>query len=132
MNQRVMTPWLFMAFRLFSLTGGRFQTVADRIKRILVEVLVRRRRTVPMALRRTITLHANSLRSRTRNVLRPGLAVETVTAGDKFATIHMGSSRYFQGQELATRRDGCARRRRRPTLVRGSHTRARRSGHSLR
>ena len=52
-NQRVMTPWLFMAFRLFSLTWGRFQAIADRIKRILVEALVRRRRTVPLALRRT-------------------------------------------------------------------------------
>ena len=105
-NQRVMTPWLFMAFRLFSLTWGRFQAIADRIKRILVEALVRRRRTVPLALRRTITLHANSLLVEDALTAPAGLAVETVTAGDKFATIHMGSSRYFQEQELATAEPG--------------------------
>ena len=105
-NQRVMTSWLFMAFRLFSLTGGRFQAIADRIKRILVEALVRRRRTVPLALRRTITLHANSLLVEDALTAPAGHAVETVAAGDKFATIHMGSSRYFQEQELATAEAG--------------------------
>ena len=105
-NQRVMTPWLFMAFRLFSLTAGRFQTVADRIKRLLVEVLVRRRRAAPMALRRTITLGPAEVSVEDVLSGSPGLAVEAVAAGDKFATIHMGSSRYFQGQELSTRSEG--------------------------
>ena len=95
-----------MAFRLFSLTWGRFQAIADRIKRILVEALVRRRRTVPLALRRTIALRATSLSWRIRSTAPSGLAVETVAAGDKFATIHMGSSRYFQEQELATAEPG--------------------------
>lgn len=101
-NQRVMTPWLFMAFRLFSLTWGRFQAVADRIKRILVDALVRRRRSVPMALRRTITLQPSEVTVEDVLTASSGLAVETVAAGDKFATIHMGSSRYFQEQELST------------------------------
>lgn len=101
-NQRVMTPWLFMAFRLFSLTWGRFQTIADRIKRILVEVLVRRRREVPLTLKRIVTLLSSEVIVEDKITSLGGVTVETVAAGDKFATIHMGSSRYYQGQEMRT------------------------------
>jgi hypothetical protein len=101
-NQRVMTPWLFMAFRLFSLTWGRFQAIADRIKRILVEVLVRRRRAVPLALKRIVTLLPSEVIVEDTLTGSVGVTVEAVAAGDKFATIHMGSSRYFQAQELRT------------------------------
>jgi hypothetical protein len=105
-NQRVMTPWLFMAFRLFSLTFGRSQAIADRIKRVLVDVLVRRRRPVPMALRRTITLEPSQVIVEDVLTGSAGLTVESVAAGDKFSTIHMGSSRYFQQQEMSTTADG--------------------------
>jgi hypothetical protein len=105
-NQRVMTPWLFMAFRLFSLTWGRLQAIADRIKRILVEVLVRRRRAVPLALKRTVTLSPAEVVIEDTLTSSGGVTVETVAAGDKFATIHMGSSRYFQAQELRTGDEG--------------------------
>ena len=100
-NQRVMSPWLFSAFRLFSLTAGRIQAMADYIKRILVEALVRQRRAVTIALRRTLTLDPATVMVEDALSNTSEFMIETVAAGDKFATIHMGSSRYFQEQELS-------------------------------
>jgi hypothetical protein len=75
--------------------------MANYIKRLLVETLVRRRRAVPIALHRTLTLEASTVILEDALCNTSGLVIETVAAGDKFATIHMGSSRYFQEQELS-------------------------------
>jgi hypothetical protein len=99
-NQRIMSPWLFVAFRLFSLTLGRLQRIAYWVKNLLVRVLVQRRRTVGMQLIRRIVLERDrvSVVDTLTNPLH--LRVEAVFLGQKFSTIHMGSSRYFQLQEL--------------------------------
>jgi hypothetical protein len=99
-NQRVMSPWLFVAFRLFSLTLGRLQRVAYWVKNLIVRVLVQRRRTIGMQLIRRIVLESDrvSVVDTLTNPLH--LRVEAVFLGKKFSTIHMGSARYFQLQEL--------------------------------
>lgn len=101
-NQRIMSPWLFLTFRAFSLTLGRVRLAAYWVKNFLVHVLVRRRRNVPLTLRRTVAFEPNRIivSDVLTNPLR--LNVAGISAGDKFATIHMGSARYFQYQELCT------------------------------
>jgi hypothetical protein len=69
---------------------------------MLVEVLVRRRKAMPLTMKRIVTLLPSEVIIEDTLTASGGVTVETVAAGDKFATIHMGSSRYFQAQELRT------------------------------
>lgn len=99
-NQRVPAPVLFLGFRVFMLTVGRAQAAAYWIKNLIVHVLVRRRKAAPLRLERRVTFGADSVRVCDR-IERTGAApVSTLRRGDKFSTIHMGSARYFQRQEL--------------------------------
>ncbi len=100
-NQRLLTPWSMMAFRLSTLTLGRMPTVARWIKRLLVRVLVRRRRVVPLTLERSITIHDDHIEIQDR-LVRPRRARAPIALGrgSRFATIHMGSSRYAAASEL--------------------------------
>ena len=100
-NQPLMSPWLFQAFRAFCLTIGRFRWVAYRLKDALVHVLVRRRRALSLHLHRRITLTPDSVTIEDTLANPEGLQIQSVALGDKFATIHMGSARYFQPQEFA-------------------------------
>ncbi len=99
-NQRVMTPWLFIAFRAFSTTLGRMRPVAYWIKNLLVRVLVARKRPVALTLRRQIEFDAHriTVHDTLTNALQ--LKVEAVFLVRKFSAIHMGSARYFQTEEL--------------------------------
>ena len=99
-NQRLMTPWLFGAFRLFCLVFGRSQAVAKRVKAILVHTLVSRKRQVPLRLARRIQLGETELVI--EDELRPegAVTVRELGRGSRFASIHMGSARYFQLSDL--------------------------------
>lgn len=100
-NQRLLTPWSMIAFRLSTLTLGRMPAVARWIKRLLVRVLVRRRRVVPLTLERSITIHDDRVVIGDR-LVRPRRARAPIALGrgSRFATIHMGSSRYAAASEL--------------------------------
>ena len=104
-NQRVQTPWLFIAFRLFSLTLGKVQSAACWLKDLLVRVLVRRRRSAPIHLFRRVHFAVDRVCISDEIALAGKLQVEAVQRGSKFATVHMGSSRYFQVQELEAQPD---------------------------
>ena len=99
-NQQVPAPWLFVGFRLFSLTLGRVPALAAWLKRLLVQVLVSRRRVVDLRLSRRVRFEPDRVRLADRIIRPPAMTVRQLRAGAKFATIHMGSSRYFQPQEL--------------------------------
>jgi hypothetical protein len=94
-NQKIFNPWLFMAFRLFTVTIGRVPALAYKIKDMLVSVLVRNKKTFRDKLSRTICFSdamitiEDSLSDRTLKVIHL----------DKFSTIHMGSSRYAHMEE---------------------------------
>ncbi|MFN4164149.1 MAG: hypothetical protein ACK4GK_06215 [Ferrovibrio sp.] len=106
-NQRIMTPWLFMAFRLFSLTVGRHKAVALKLKAILVKALVSRRRQYPATLDRGVVFRADSVTIEDRIDASGSAAAIKLHVGSKFSTIHMGSARYYQPDELeAIRIDG--------------------------
>lgn len=97
----VMTPWLFAAFRLFTLTVGRSPRVARWLKGRLVAVLVYRKRKVEAAMRRTIEFGDDTVTVRDQ---LEGPALSTLTDLQwmpTFTSIHMGSSRYFVANELA-------------------------------
>lgn len=99
-NQKVMSPSVFMGFRLFTLTIGRFAKMARLLKTVLVKVLVSRRRTLGAFLWRKVEFFSDrvSIHDRVANDSR--LQLRHLTLGAKFSSIHMGSSRYFQFDEL--------------------------------
>lgn len=99
-NQHVQSPWSFIGFRLFTLTLGRLPAVAYWIKNLLVHLLVRRRRKTPLRLLRRVHFEADAIFISDKLELTRKLQVHTLRSGEKFSTIHMGSSRYFQPQEL--------------------------------
>jgi hypothetical protein len=95
-----MTPWLFLAFRTFSLTFGRSASLARWLKRLLVRVLIYRKQPAGMELRRTIEFGDDHVAVRDR-VTGPGLGkLKDLRWLPAFTTIHMGSSRYFVDHEL--------------------------------
>ena len=99
-NARTMTPWLFVAFRLFSMTLGRSSAVGYWLKDRLVASLVRRRRAAPLSLTRTLTFAPDAISVADRIERAGGERIESVRRESKFAAVHMGSPRYFQRQEL--------------------------------
>lgn len=100
-NQNVMNPWLFIAFRLFTLTVGRFNKVALKVKSLLVNVLVQRRRKVELLLERSIKFDPDKVSIRDKIInCAPDKIPGKFYIGSKFSTIHMGSARYFQKDEL--------------------------------
>lgn len=101
-NQTTMTPWLFVAFRLFCLTFGRSAWIARWIKSILVKTLVSRRVVVPLSLERRIVMEPDGLRIVDRIVAerKVSLSIDRIAPGRRFSAIHMGSARYFQPPDM--------------------------------
>jgi len=99
-NQRTMQPHTFVLFRLFTITLGRWQRVAYAVKQLLVKVLVSRRKQSPAWLTRTVEFGEERVVIKDRIESESKLRFQNLTKAAKFLTIHMGSSRYFQSQEL--------------------------------
>jgi len=98
-------PWVFLAFRLFTLTFGRVPAVSRWVKRLLVRVLIRRRSRPPVIHRRTVRI-AEAGRVAGAGVevedrLELPSGVEEVHALAQFTAIHMGSSLYCDARSLA-------------------------------
>lgn len=99
-SRPVMQPWLFLGFRVFSLTLGRSAALARWLKQCLVNVLIYRKQPVGIELRRTIEFHDRHVTVRD-HLEGAGLAnLEEIRWAPAFTTIHMGSSRYFVAHEL--------------------------------
>ena len=101
----MMKPWRFMGFRLFSLTIGRVPAVGYWLKRVLVRVLVYRKCELDFTFKRSIAFGDDGFEL--RDELKSPLAhkIEKIERVDTFATIHMGSSRYFVPHQLITDRN---------------------------
>ncbi|MGB4107314.1 MAG: hypothetical protein WBK55_05915 [Alphaproteobacteria bacterium] len=99
-KQTVMSPFLFLAFRSFMLTIGRQKNLALFIKNLLVKVLVKGRKTLDVTLERRITFSEDSVT--VEDTLTPSKTIEIseFQLDMKFSTIHMGSARYYQPEEL--------------------------------
>lgn len=95
---KLFNPFLFMAFRLFSLSTGRFSALTYWLKSLLVKTLVTKEKSTALSLKRTISFGTD--RIIVKDAL-PESGMEFIHQ-DKFSAIHMGSSRYIHvPEELA-------------------------------
>ena len=94
-NQKIFTPWMFMIFRMFTLTTGRIPALAYTIKDLLVKVLVRNKKVNKNRLFRSISF--TDIMITVKDTLSD--EQKKVKHLDKFSTIHMGSSRYAHMEE---------------------------------
>ena len=100
-SRPTMTPMLFVAFRLFTLTVGRAPGLGRWLKARLVKALIYRRRAVAVRFRRRIEFSELGLRVRDYLGGPGGATIAELRREATFTTIHMGSSRYFIANELA-------------------------------
>jgi len=96
LGQTVFTPPLFMAFRLFTLTFGRFPAVSRWVKSLLVSVLIRRKRRPPIIHARTLRVQDDGILVEDHIRLPEGVA--QLTAAAQFTSIHMGSAMYYDAR----------------------------------
>ncbi len=97
-SRPTLSPWTLVGFRLFTLSIGRLAPVARWLKDRLVYVLIRRRRPLDLRFERSIEFAEDEVVVRDR--LRGGEPLARLGWAVRFATIHMGSSRYFVPNEL--------------------------------
>lgn len=100
-SRPTMSPAMFLAFRLFTLSLGRLPRLAMWLKRQLVKVLIYRKRALDIRLNRTIEFGETSVSVSDSIVGPDGASVAHLRWGALFTTIHMGSSRYFINNELS-------------------------------
>jgi hypothetical protein len=91
-NQVVFSPFLFICFRLFTLTLGRFPTVSRWVKNLLVKVLIRRKSRLPIDHKRRIESKIDGISITDEIHFLSG--IDAIVAASQFTTIHMGSSMY--------------------------------------
>jgi len=95
-----MTPQLFAAFRLFTLSLGRLTGLGRWLKRRLVKVLIHDQRAIRIHFKRTITFDDAGVGVCDELGGPDGGRVASLRWSESFTTIHMGSSRYFINHEL--------------------------------
>jgi hypothetical protein len=100
-SRPVMDPYKFLSFRAFSLTLGRFKGPAYWVKSLLVKVLIYKKTPLDLSFTRRIELGADGIEIRDRLAGSLGTRLAELARGDRFTTIHMGSSRYFVPNELS-------------------------------
>lgn len=100
-NQMVMTPGKFIAFRIVSFISAPIPKFAYWLKKLLVKVLVNKKRPIPIESYRTIKLGINNISIKDKIILKKPCKIKNIFFGGRFSAIHMGSSRYFEWQELS-------------------------------
>lgn len=93
-----MNPWLFIGFRLFSLTVGNVPALARLLKSSLVKKLTRPGKAAPLELKRTVRFDAGDIRVIDEVTCKT--SVRRIVRGGPICTIHMGSSQYFEPRSL--------------------------------
>jgi len=96
-----MTPVMFVAFRMFTLTAGRLPGLARWLKARLVKTLIYRRSSIKVRFTRRIEFADTSVRVLDRLAGPDGASLTELRREGRFTTIHMGSSRYFILNELS-------------------------------
>jgi len=99
-KQKLMTPPLFLVFRLFCLIFCRFRKAGYMMKSLLVAILVTKVKNAPLALCRRVSFGEDFINVDDRISLKVGARLRSFGTGGKFAAIHMGSARYFQWHDL--------------------------------
>jgi len=100
-SRPIMDPYKFLSFRVFSLTLGRFKRPAYWVKSLLVKLLIYKKTPLDLSFTRRIELGTDGIEIRDRLAGSLGSQLAELARGDRFTTIHMGSSRYFVPNELS-------------------------------
>jgi hypothetical protein len=95
----VFNSWLFIAFRIFTLTVGRVPFVSQWLKDTLVHVLIRRKARVAVTHRRRLVATADGIDIED-DLQLPWTSGE-LDAVEQFTAIHMGSSLYDDARTFA-------------------------------
>lgn len=96
MPKRLPRPWQFLVLRLLCLTLFRMQPVRERVKRLMVRMLITDRKKWPVKNRRLIRLGEHlSVVDR----LDVHSEYEKADAGAAFISVHMASQGYWQIQD---------------------------------
>jgi hypothetical protein len=102
-----MTPWRFVAFRVFTLTAGRAPALGRWLKRRLARALIHRVRPLEIRFRRVVELGEDGVRVLDELSGAGARQLEELRREDAFTTVHMGSARYFVPHEaLPSRAEG--------------------------
>jgi hypothetical protein len=96
-----MSPVMFVGFRVFTLTVGRFPGLGRWLKSLLVKTLIYRRRSIAVKFTRRVEFDELGVRVTDRLAGPGGSEITDLRREAVFTTIHMGSSRYFIANELA-------------------------------
>lgn len=99
-KQKTFSPFLFIIFRLFSLTFGRAKSIAYWLKNLLVKTLVKGYQSVPIKLTRKVNFSDKEISLADQIEITGNISLKTLEPEARFSTIHMGSSRYFSCQEM--------------------------------
>ncbi len=99
-SRPVMTPLLFLGFRMFTLTLGRFGKISYWLKSVLVKALIYRKKNLDIQLRRDVTFKEEGINVTDSLAGSERTRLQSLTSGELFTTIHMGSSKYFLPNEL--------------------------------
>lgn len=96
----VQRPTLFVGFRLFSMTVGRFRAASYWLKGLLVKLLIYKKKSLDLRFRRRITFDDTGFTINDHLQGSLGPEIKELKWASVFTTIHMGSSRYFIPNEL--------------------------------
>ena len=99
-KQQTLSPFKFILFRLFSLTFGRIPNVAYWLKNFLVKNLIIGSRPLPIQLLRKVKFLEKEIKIVDEIKLTGNISLNFIQPEAKFASIHMGSSRYFCVQDM--------------------------------
>lgn len=100
-SRPTMNPFLFIGFRTFTTTVGRSPRLAQWLKNRLVKTLVYKQQRLQLSVRRRFEFDAQGITVRDRFSNTAAGELTSLQWASRFATIHMGSSRYFVNHELA-------------------------------
>lgn len=100
-TQKVFNPFLFIGFRFVTLSLGRFSSWGYLVKRLLVKALIYKKGKIAFSLVREVEFAKQEIKVVDKIINLDKAKLVFLARGDKFTTIHMGSSKYFQRNELA-------------------------------
>lgn len=100
LNSTVFGPVLFLLFRIFTLTLGRFPAVSRQVKELLVHVLIRRKTRPAITHTRQIAVGDHGIEIRDQLTLPAGMS--ELSAVEQFTAVHMGSALYADVRSTGT------------------------------
>jgi hypothetical protein len=90
-----LNPWNILVLRLMNLTVMRFSILNEWIKKMLVDLLIKPSRQIPLRREREVVFKENEIIVKDTFCLDSQFPIEKMRQGIKFNSIHMASSRYY-------------------------------------